>query len=161
MEKKGELLNQLAIISDLIEKLNTETVSNIITLELDEKAFIDAFEKIQKKYGKKSETPKDSFTISIGAVDIIFNKSNTQIVNVKLQEGELPPGLEINDAGVIRGYPLPPTTVISNLPTIITYAFTLKLVSGLGGSGSTFTVSLSQTTNNISMTGTSNWHSDW
>ena len=76
MEKKGDLLNQLAIISDLIENLSTESKNNILTLDLEEKAFIEAFESIQKKYGRKSEKPKDTFTITIGFVDIIFNKSN-------------------------------------------------------------------------------------
>jgi hypothetical protein len=76
MEKKGELLNQLAIISDLIENLNTEAESKILTLELNSEAFLDAFELIQKKYGRKMDKPKDSFTITIGMVDIIFNKSN-------------------------------------------------------------------------------------
>ena len=36
MEKKGELLNQLAIISDLLEKLNTNTESKTIVLKLKE-----------------------------------------------------------------------------------------------------------------------------
>ena len=76
MEKKGELLNQLAIISDLIENLNTDSQTNILTLELEEKAFIEAFETIQKKYGRKSDKPKNTFTITIGMVDIIFNKSS-------------------------------------------------------------------------------------
>ena len=76
MEKKGELLNQLAIISDLIENLNTETEFKILTLELKDVAFLNAFELIQKKYGRKMDKPKDSFSISIGMVDIIFNKSN-------------------------------------------------------------------------------------
>jgi len=76
MEKKGELLNQLAIISDLIENLNTEAESKILTLELNSEAFLNAFELIQKKYGRKMERPKDSFSITIGMVDIIFNKSN-------------------------------------------------------------------------------------
>jgi hypothetical protein len=76
MEKKGELLNQLAIISDLIENLNTEAESKILTLELNSEAFSNAFELIQKKYGRKMEKPKDSFSITIGMVDIIFNKSN-------------------------------------------------------------------------------------
>ena len=76
MEKKGDLLNQLAIISDLIENLNTDSETKILSLELNDKAFLDAFEMIQKKYGKKSEKPKDSFTITIGSVDIIFSKSN-------------------------------------------------------------------------------------
>lgn len=76
MEKKGDLLNQLAIISDLIENLNTETEFKILTLELKDAAFLNAFELIQKKYGRKMDKPKDSFSISIGMVDIIFNKSN-------------------------------------------------------------------------------------
>lgn len=76
MEKKGDLLNQLAIISDLIENLNTETEFKILTLELKDEAFLNAFELIQKKYGRKMDKPKDSFSISIGMVDIIFNKSN-------------------------------------------------------------------------------------
>jgi hypothetical protein len=76
MEKKGELLNQLAIISDLIENLNTEAEASIITLQLKEGAFLNAFETIQKKYGKKTDKPKDTFTISIGSVDIVFNKSS-------------------------------------------------------------------------------------
>jgi hypothetical protein len=76
MEKKGDLLNQLALISDLIENLNTETDSKILTLELKDEAFLNAFELIQKKYGRKMDKPKDTFSISIGMVDIIFNKSN-------------------------------------------------------------------------------------
>lgn len=76
MEKKGELLNQLAIISDLIENLNTDAESSILTLELNESAFINAFDIIQKKYGRKTDKPKDTFAISIGSVDIVFNKSN-------------------------------------------------------------------------------------
>ena len=39
MEKKGELLNQLAIISDLLEKLNTNTESTTIVLNLKEEEF--------------------------------------------------------------------------------------------------------------------------
>jgi len=76
MEKKGELLNQLAIISDLIEKLNTESVNNILTLELNEEAYINAFNKIQEKYGSKKIEPKNTFSITIGNVDIIFNKNS-------------------------------------------------------------------------------------
>jgi hypothetical protein len=76
MEKKGELVNQLAIISDLIEKINTNTTSQTLILELPKEDFERAFEIIQKKYGKKIEKPKDTFTIKIGLVDIIFNTNN-------------------------------------------------------------------------------------
>jgi CRP-like cAMP-binding protein len=76
MEKKGELLNQLAIISDLFEKANIETKSQTVILELDEKAFIETFNKIQEKYGRKMEKPDNTFTIRIGVLDIVFNTNN-------------------------------------------------------------------------------------
>jgi hypothetical protein len=76
MEKKGELLNQLAIISDLLEKINTNTESKTIILELPESDFKNAFDTVQKKYNRKMEKPKNSFSISIGEVDIVFNMSN-------------------------------------------------------------------------------------
>ena len=76
MEKKGELLNQLAIISDLLEKLNTNTESTTIILNLKEEEFLKAFDLIQKKYGRIIDKPEETFTISIGEVDVIFNMSN-------------------------------------------------------------------------------------
>lgn len=76
MEKKGDLLNQLAIISDLLEKINTETETQTIILELSEQEFMKTFEAIQKKYGRKMNKPENTFTINIGKVDIIFNTSN-------------------------------------------------------------------------------------
>ena len=76
MEKKGDLLNQLAIISDLLEKSNMETQSNTIVLGLSDKEFDRIFNLIEKKYSKKIEKPNDTFKISIGMVDIIFNKNS-------------------------------------------------------------------------------------
>lgn len=76
MERKGDLLNQLAIISDLIEKLSVQTVSSTVVLELSEEEFNYSFEFIQKKYGRKMDKPNDSFSITIGFVDIVFNKSS-------------------------------------------------------------------------------------
>jgi hypothetical protein len=76
MEKKGELLNQLAIISDLLEKINIDTISRTVILELNKEEFLKSFELIQKKYGRKMDKPDGSFSISIGGVDIIFNMSN-------------------------------------------------------------------------------------
>ena len=76
MEKKGDLLNQLAIISDLLEKLNTNTESKTIVLNLKEEEFLRAFNVIQKKYGRNIEKPETTFTISIGEVDIVFNMNN-------------------------------------------------------------------------------------
>ena len=76
MEKKGDLLNQLAIISDLLEKLNADTESKTIVLNLKENEFLNVFNIIQKKYGRKIEKPETTFTISIGEVDIVFNMNN-------------------------------------------------------------------------------------
>jgi hypothetical protein len=76
MEKKGELLNQLAIVSDLLEKLNTNIESKTIILNLKEEEFLNSFNIIQKKYGRLIEKPNETFTIKIGEVDIIFNMSN-------------------------------------------------------------------------------------
>lgn len=76
MEKKGEILNQLAIISDLLEKMNAETISRTLIFEMSESEFLKTFEIIQKKYGRKLEKPTDTFTITIGMVDIVFNMNN-------------------------------------------------------------------------------------
>ena len=76
MEKKGDLLNQLAIISDLLDKLNTNTESKTIVLNLKEDEFLNAFNIIQKKYGRRIEKPETTFSISIGEVDIVFNMNN-------------------------------------------------------------------------------------
>jgi hypothetical protein len=76
MEKKGDLLNQLAIISDLLEKINAQTESSTIVFGLSKDEFDKTFDIIQKKYNKKTEKPKDTFKITIGTVDIIFNMNN-------------------------------------------------------------------------------------
>ena len=76
MEKKGDLLNQLAIISDLLEKVNAEIESQTIVLELSKTEFNKVFKIIEKKYGKEMETPTDTFTINMGVVNIIFNTNN-------------------------------------------------------------------------------------
>jgi hypothetical protein len=76
MEKKGDLLNQLAIISDLLEKINCETETNTIVLEMSEDEFMKTFQLIQKKYGRKMDKPQNTFSIRIGGVDIVFNTSS-------------------------------------------------------------------------------------
>ncbi len=76
MEKKGDLLNQLAIISDLIENINTNMVSSTIIIEQDKENFDRTFKEVQKKYGIKTEQPDDNFQITIVFVDIVFNKNS-------------------------------------------------------------------------------------
>lgn len=76
MEKKGDVLNQLAIISDLLENVNVESQSSTVIIELSNQEFESVYLTIQKKYGSKMEKPKDKFTITIGMVDFVFSKSN-------------------------------------------------------------------------------------
>ena len=58
------------------------------------------------------------------------NPDSTNIVVVELQEGSLPPGLEINDAGVIRGYARPPLVNVT-LNAIETSATATEATSNL------------------------------
>lgn len=76
MERKGDLLNQLAIISDLLENMNLVTKSITVILETNDEEFKTSLDYVQKKYGKKIDEVNDTYTITIGFVDIIVNKSN-------------------------------------------------------------------------------------
>lgn len=75
-EKKGDILNQLAVISDLVEKINFDSKSQTFIFELSKMEFERVFEYIENKRGMKIDKPDDSFTISIGMVDIVFNTNN-------------------------------------------------------------------------------------
>jgi hypothetical protein len=66
---------------DMEHKMETKLVVDCITntvkeLELSEDEFNYSFDHIQKKYGRKMDKPDDSFSITIGFVDIVFNKSS-------------------------------------------------------------------------------------
>lgn len=77
-KKKGDLLNQLAIITDLIENANLEKIQADLIFSLDDKTFNDSVEYFSKKDKKiTKETIKDNFTISIGEVNIIFLNKNS------------------------------------------------------------------------------------
>jgi hypothetical protein len=54
------------------------------------------------------------------------NPVPNNIVLIELQQGLLPPGLEISTAGLIQGYPQPPTTIVT-LPLVT--AFSLNTAS--------------------------------
>lgn len=76
MEKKIEILNELATICDQIEKLNIDLKSKTIIFELSKVEFEKVFDIVQTKYNRKMSAPKDTFTIAIGSIDIIFNTSS-------------------------------------------------------------------------------------
>ena len=76
MEKKGELFNQLAIISDLLEKCNINSDNQTVIFELPREEFGRIYRLTQLKAKLSLEIPKTTFNIKIGNVDIIFNMSN-------------------------------------------------------------------------------------
>lgn len=76
MEKKGDLFNQLAIVSDLLEKCNVISTNQTIVFELTREEFVRIYKLTQLKAKKSLEVPKTSFSVKIGSVDIVFNMSN-------------------------------------------------------------------------------------
>lgn len=76
MEKKGDFFNQIAIISDLLEKINLETESRTVIFELKEDEFNRIYNLITDKTKQKISTVKNKFSITIGEVSLIFSKSN-------------------------------------------------------------------------------------
>jgi len=76
MEKRGDVFNQLAIISDLLEKVNIDSKSKTFILEVPESEFYRIYKMVESKGRFMSERPKNTFNIKIGDVNIIFNMSN-------------------------------------------------------------------------------------
>lgn len=76
MEKRGDLFNQLAIISDLLEKANIQSTSQTIILELPENEFRRVYGMVKSRVRNVTGEPEDTFNVRIGNVNIIFNKNN-------------------------------------------------------------------------------------
>lgn len=76
MEKKGDLFNQLAIVSDLIEKCNLVSVSQTIVIEVSKEEFDRIYKIVQSKVRFTTGFPKDTFNVKIGNLNIVFNMSN-------------------------------------------------------------------------------------
>jgi len=72
MEKKGEILNQLAIISDLLENANLETKEKSVLLVLEKKEFDKMYNVIVKKTKVKSNEIDTTFSVKIGEIDFVF-----------------------------------------------------------------------------------------
>lgn len=75
-QKKGEILNQLAIISDLLEKVNIEVKNTSVLLEVSE----DEFERVRQYISVKQKVDLESdetvFSIVIGDIDFVFSKNS-------------------------------------------------------------------------------------
>lgn len=76
MEKKGDLFNQLAIISDLIERCNLISSSSTVVFELNREEFESVYRLVTRKTKMTGGMPKDKFNIQIGDVNILFNMNN-------------------------------------------------------------------------------------
>jgi hypothetical protein len=76
MEKKGDIFNQLAIISELLEQCNIVSNNQAIIIELDRDEFVRVYKLTQLKAKRSLEIPKTTFNIKIGGVDIIFNMNS-------------------------------------------------------------------------------------
>ena len=79
MEKKGDMLNQLAIIADLMEKLNIDYNDSTIIFNVNEKEFENIYNYTSRKNNDifiplKSDI--NDFMLNIGDISIIFNKNN-------------------------------------------------------------------------------------
>lgn len=75
-QKKGEILNQLAIISDLLEKVNIEVKNTSVLIEVNE----DEFERVRQYISVKQKVDLESdetvFSIVIGDIDFVFSKNS-------------------------------------------------------------------------------------
>jgi len=75
-EKKGDFLNQIAIISELVENINFECDSKAIVFDLEKDEFERIYELIQSKINKQEKNITNKFSIKVGEVDFVFNRNN-------------------------------------------------------------------------------------
>lgn len=76
MEKKGEILNQLALISDLLEKINLTSNSKTVVIELSGADFEKIYKLITSKVNIATKGVESKFSLRIGEIDFVFNRSN-------------------------------------------------------------------------------------
>jgi hypothetical protein len=76
MEQKNNMLNQLAVITDLIEKLDINHSNSKVMFNLNKENFEKLFNSLHDNQYRRIETPKESFTIRIETIDFIFNMNN-------------------------------------------------------------------------------------
>lgn len=76
-DKKGDILNQLAIVSDLLEKVNLESVNTTAFFELTEEEFDRILNYVNEKYGGQVEDDDSgTFSIVIGDIPFVFSKNS-------------------------------------------------------------------------------------
>lgn len=70
-----------------------------------------------------------------------YNPISTNRVYITQSSGELPPGLSMDEHGLIRGYPNPPI-LTNGSPTQKTYSFTVQLISDLGNDTKQYSITV-------------------
>ena len=76
MEKRGEILNQLSIISDLLEKINLEGENKTVIIDLSKKEFEKIYKLIISKINIGKTDINNRFSVKIGDIEFFFNMSN-------------------------------------------------------------------------------------
>jgi hypothetical protein len=75
-DKKGEILNQLALISDLLEKVNFKSKNTSVLIEVDETEFDRVRNYISVKQKVETDDDESVFAIVIGDIDFVFSKNS-------------------------------------------------------------------------------------
>lgn len=70
----GDVMNQLAIISDLLENINLDTKEIKVDIELEGDDFDELHNRVVQKRGFLS-IPKKNFKIVVSGIEFIFRKS--------------------------------------------------------------------------------------
>lgn len=71
-EKKGEILNQMAIISDLLENINLVSYTKTIVMDMSKEEFEKIFKVISNKTKTDLKINGDRFSVKIGEIDFMF-----------------------------------------------------------------------------------------
>ena len=75
-KKRGDLLNQLAIIADLTEKINLEVKNPTLLFELDVEEYNRVKSYLKTKYNDKIDDESDVFSVGIVECIYVLSKSN-------------------------------------------------------------------------------------
>jgi len=78
MEKKGDLLTHMALISDLLEKANLESHNSSVIFMVNEVEFDRLFELITKRANLNLNKSNDTFSVKIGVVEYVFTLSGSE-----------------------------------------------------------------------------------
>lgn len=76
MEKKGDIFNQLALISDLLEKINLNSTDKTVIIDLNKVEFDNFYKLVTSKINLVKADVDNKFSLKIGDINFVFNKNN-------------------------------------------------------------------------------------